>query len=272
MRLGHLRVAVVYLRFCGLELGAGVVHLCLGLGHDGLAARLRAGLAELLDGVGNLLDALAVLVGVDVEAVKAGARELGHVVRAVQVQEVEGGLGHKECAAHGAAVGRGAQGAVGVEERGGVAGDADDLYGVAGEVGHAVGVGGGVGVGVGGAARVPRARARVARARRVVLKRDGVADPHAVLLGVTLRHRGLADRRGRRALEDGELIDASRNRAHQGDLAGAVALKVLVAEVARLHGVDALDLAQGAQVVVGEAVGERDLQRMDVSVDKGLTI
>ena len=255
----------------GLELGRGVVDLGLRLGHDGLRALGRARGAGLLHGLGNLVGAGEVLVGVVAVGAQLVAADLGHVVAVVDVGEVEGLLGNEEQAAGVAALVVHAERALGVEQARAVVDDCRDGVGVGLEVGHAVGGGGGrVTSGI-ARRRVARRRgalvlavARVAR-RRVALapimrKRDGVADGKVVALGVDLVHRGLAHLARQLALHHRERVNLAGKRTQGNHRGHTVIIEALVAHVAALDLADAVDLADCRDVIGREAVGEGDLE------------
>ena len=270
----------------GLELGRGVVDLGLRLGHDGLRALGRTRATGLLHGLGDLVGAGEVLVGVVAVGAQLVAADLGHVVAVVDVGEVEGLLGNEEQAADVAALVVHAERALGVEQARAVVDDCRDGVGVGLEVGHAVGGGGGrvtSGIAVSrvalAVARVARSRvalvarsrgatalavARVAR-RRVALapimrKRDGVADGKVVALGVDLVHRGLAHLARQLALHHRERVNLARKRTQGNHRGHAVIVEALVAHVAALDLAHAVDLADCRDVVGREAVGEGDLE------------
>ena len=274
----------------GLELGRGVVDLGLRLGHDGLRALGRARGAGLLHGLGDLVGAGEVLVGVVAVGAQLVAADLGHVVAVVDVGKVEGLLGNEEQAADVAALVVHAERALGVEQARAVVDDRRDGVGVGLEVGHAVGGGGGRvtsgiarrrvarsrGALVLAVARVARSRvARVARSRvalvlavarrRVALvpimrKRDRVADGKVVALGVDLVHRGLAHLARQLALHHRKRVNLARKRTQGDHRRHAVIIEALVAHVAALDLAHAVDLADCRDVVGREAVGEGDLE------------
>ena len=260
----------------GLELGRGVVDLGLRLGHDGLRALGRARAAGLLHGLGDLVGAGEILVGVVAVGAQLVAADLGHVVAVVDVGEVEGLLGNEEQAADVAALVVHAERALGVEQARAVVDDCRDGVGVGLEVGHAVGGGGGrVTSGI-ARRRVARRRvalvlavARVARSRvarsRVALapimrKRDGVADGKVVALGVDLVHRGLAHLARQLALHHRERVNLAGKRTQGNHRGHTVIIEALVAHVAALDLAHAVDLADCRDAIGREAVGEGDLE------------
>ena len=258
----------------GLELGRGVVDLGLRLGHDGLRALGRARAAGLLHGLGDLVGAGEVLVGVVAVGAQLVTADLGHVVAVVDVGEVEGLLGNEEQAADVAALVVHAERALGVEQARAVVDDCRDGVGVGLEVGHAVGGGGGRVTSRVARRRFARrrfARRRVAR-RRVALapimrKRDGVADGKAVALGVDLVHRGLAHLARQLALHHRERVNLAGKRTQGNHRGHTVIVEALVAHVAALDLADAVDLADCRDVVGREAVGEGDLKVVQAHIE-----
>ena len=246
----------------GLELGRGVVDLGLRLGHDGLRALGRARAAGLLHGLGDLVGAGEILVGVVAVGAQLVAADLGHVVAVVDVGEVEGLLGNEEQAADVAALVVHAERALGVEQARAVVDDCRDGVGVGLEVGHAVGGGGGRVTGRVARRRV--ARRRVARRRGALVpimrKRDGVADGKVVALGVDLVHRGLAHLARQLALHHRERVNLAGKRTQGNHRGHTVIVEALVAHVAALDLAHAVDLADCRDVIGREAVGEGDLE------------
>ena len=217
----------------GLELGRGVVDLGLRLGHDGLRALGRARGASLLHGLGDLVGAGEVLVGVVAVGAQLVAADLGHVVAVVDVGKVEGLLGNEEQAADVAALVVHAERALGVEQARAVVDDRRDGVGVGLEVGHAVGGGGGrvtsrvtrrrVVHRRGARSRVDLAVSRVAR-RRVALAVSRVARSRVVRRRVVLAVSRVARRRvalapimrKRDGVADGKVVALGVDLVHRG--------------------------------------------------------